>query len=376
MHRILSSLYEATLDDARWPEVSALIDAACLSKGNSLVVGKGHSQADGRILFSRFCKNGEREENAERQYFDLYYPNDERVPCLTRLHNGLLVPTRDLFTAHQLKTSPVYNEFLRESYQAGLNVRLDGPDGSSIYWILADPIRTDGWGSSQVELIEHLLPHIRQFVRVRQALAGMGLLGLSLMNLLDNARVGVIQLDINGRIRVANERALDILRKGDGLSDERSFLRARLPAENNRLKKLLAGALPALGDPPTGGSMTVGRPSGKRRLVLHVIPSAGKQSDGYERLAGPLVEIIEPENQPGIKPGLVAAVLGITSTESQVAVMLAEGRAVRDIAAALRCQENTVRYHVKQMHQKLGISRRAELVRLVMSSARGSESNS
>ena len=229
--------------------------------------------------------------------------------------DSVIVPTRDLFTAHELKTSPVYNEFLRESYQASLNVRLDGSDGSSIYWTLADPTHGNGWGTEQVELIEHLLPHIRQFVRVRQALAGKGLLGLSLMKLLDNARVGIIQLDINGRIRVANGRAVDILREGDGLSDERGFLRARLPADNSRLKNLLAGALPAFGDPPVSGSMTIRRSSGKRRLVLHVIPNAGGQADEYHRFAGPLVEIIEPGNHAGIEPGLVGVALGITSRD-------------------------------------------------------------
>ena len=371
VRQVLSSLYEAMLDDARWPAASASIDAACRTKGNALVVAKGHSQADGQIFFARFCKTGEREEDDERRYFDLYYPIDERIPWMPRLPDSVLVPTRDLFTAHELKTSPVYNEFLRESYQASLNVRLDGSDGSSIYWTLADPTQGNGWGTEQVELIKHLLPHMRQFVRVRQALEFKGLLGLSLMKLLDNARVGVIQLDINGRIRVANGRALDILREGDGLSDERSFLRARLPADNNRLKNLLARALPAFGDPPVSGSMTIRRPSGKRRLVLHVIPNAGGQADEYDPFAGPLVEIIEPGNHPDIEPGLVGVALGITSRESQVAVMLAEGRAVSDIAMALRCQENTVRYHIKQMHQKLGISRRAELVRLVMSLASG-----
>ena len=49
--------------------------------------------------------------------------------------------------------------------------------------------------------------------------------------------------------------------------------------------------------------------------------------------------------------------------------MLAEGRAVRDIAADAGCQVNTIQFHVKQIHNKLGISVRGELVRLVLSLA-------
>ena len=373
VHRVLGSLHDAMLDDARWPAASAWIDAAFCSRGNALVVGRGRSQADAQIFFTRFCKEGEREEDAERRYFDLYYPGDERVPRITRLPDSLLVPTRDLFTSQELKTSPVYNEFLRDNYQNSLNARLEAPDGSSIFWILADPRKSDGWGTAEVELLELLLPHIRQFVRVRQALASKGLLGLSLLSLLDNARVGILQLDTDGRIRVANGRALQVLREGDGLFDERSFLRAKLPADNSRLKGLLRNALPAVGDTPASGSMTVQRPAGKQGLVLHVIPIAADQTDSYVRPARALVQIIEPGIQPDLDPGLVAASLGLTSTESRVVAMLAGGSAVRDIALVMGCQENTVRFHIKQMHQKLGVSRRTELVRLVMSLAGRSE---
>ena len=39
--RILASLYDAMLDDARWPATSALIDEACGVVGNDLMVGEG-----------------------------------------------------------------------------------------------------------------------------------------------------------------------------------------------------------------------------------------------------------------------------------------------------------------------------------------------
>ncbi len=38
--RCLESLYEAALDDARWPAASPLIDEDCGVRGSCLVVGK------------------------------------------------------------------------------------------------------------------------------------------------------------------------------------------------------------------------------------------------------------------------------------------------------------------------------------------------
>ncbi len=39
--RTLAAIYDAMLDDARWPAASALIDEACGITGNDLLVGGG-----------------------------------------------------------------------------------------------------------------------------------------------------------------------------------------------------------------------------------------------------------------------------------------------------------------------------------------------
>ena len=57
--RILTSLHEATLDDAHWSETSALLDEACGAKGNHLVCGAGRSVDDVRIFLARFFTGGD-----------------------------------------------------------------------------------------------------------------------------------------------------------------------------------------------------------------------------------------------------------------------------------------------------------------------------
>ena len=69
---VLLSLHEAALDDSLWPAASARIDEACGMLGSALVVGKGDSQEDGQIFFSRFCYRGERFDEWEDWYFTNY----------------------------------------------------------------------------------------------------------------------------------------------------------------------------------------------------------------------------------------------------------------------------------------------------------------
>ena len=141
---ILAALYDAMLDDARWPAASALLDDACGITGNDLMVGEG-SKDDVRALFIGSYHRGQRREDLEREYFENYHPADERVPRFRQLPDSRLAHVTDLYTAEELKTSPTYNEMLpRAGCQDGLNIRLDGPDGSHITWGLGDPRRL-GW---------------------------------------------------------------------------------------------------------------------------------------------------------------------------------------------------------------------------------------
>ena len=206
-------------------------------------------------------------------------------------------------------------------------------------------------------------------MRVRQALVNAEALGASATGLLDDSRVGVIHLDRRGMILAANDRARDLLQRGDGLSDRGGFLGARLSADNARLKKLLEHALPPFGSEAAGGSMTVGRSSALTRLVLHVNPVSVQQMDISASRVAALVLVVDPESQPSIDAALVAEALDLTPTESQVAAWLAEGRTVRDIAAATRRKESSVRWFIRQIYEKQGISRQADLVRLVLSIA-------
>ena len=65
-------------------------------------------------------------------------------------------------------------------------------------------------------------------------------------------------------------------------------------------------------------------------------------------------------------PEFVAESLGLTPAESRVAVALAEGKTVRDIAEATGRTKHTVRWLFRQIYRKLGISTQAQLVRLVL----------
>lgn len=289
LERILALLNDAMLDDAHWPAASALIDEACGLSGNALMVGDGPKEAV-RVGFVGLYQRGQRREEFEREYLELYHPIDERVPRVRQLPECRLVHTKDLYTDEEKKTSPVYNDlFRRARYQDSLAVRLDGMDGSHMSLGLGDPVDRQGWGSSRIALIERLLPHIRQFVRVRQVLGRARAYETTATGLLENRRLGIIHLDQSGLILAANDRARQFLLRQDGLADRDGELCALAPADQPHLQRLVAAALPVGGAAPVSGSMPLRRANGVPPLVVHVKPVSALQPDyPAHRGAGPV----------------------------------------------------------------------------------------
>ena len=167
----------------------------------------------------------------------------------------------------------------------------------------------------------------------------------------------------------ANDRGGAILRSGDGLTDRDGTLRATLPEEDAALQGLLARALPYLGGPGAGGSMMVKRENSVSRLVVHVSPVNERGPELWQGRVGALVLAVDPTDRLGIDPERVGDILGLTPAQTYLAVSLAEGRTIREIAAEMGRSVNTVRWHIRHIYTRHGLSRQVELIRLVMSLA-------
>ena len=63
----------------------------------------------------------------------------------------------------------------------------------------------------------------------------------------------------------------------------------------------------------------------------------------------------------------MAEALGLTPGESQVAVWLAEGKSVAEMARVTGHTRKAIYWHLQQIYQKHHISRQVDLVRLVLS---------
>jgi DNA-binding CsgD family transcriptional regulator len=98
-------------------------------------------------------------------------------------------------------------------------------------------------------------------------------------------------------------------------------------------------------------------------LQVRRIPGAtARGSDAPLPLA--LIVLIDPECRPRISPATLRRMFQLTPAESSVFSAVVHGDTPREIAGARGVSVATVRFQLKQIFRKVGVSRRADLVTL------------
>ena len=97
-------------------------------------------------------------------------------------------------------------------------------------------------------------------------------------------------------------------------------------------------------------------------LAVRVNPVSDGGDGARRSRLGALVLVVDPVERAGVDPDRVGDLLGLTRAERDLAVLLAQGKAVREVAHATGRSETTVRWHVRQIYAKHGLSRQVQLV--------------
>ena len=355
---------EAELDESVWAAASKLIDESCGLRGNDLLLAKIGSHGGMDVHLRWLFLRGEPNPQLEREYLEEFARIDERPAAGLAVPPGELAHTTDLLPDKVRRNSVTYNEWLiPNAGENCLNVGIPVSGELSMAWSLVGPGGGDpsDWTSEQVDRIRRLLPHVRQFVRVRWALAEARADGMGTLALLDTRCLGMLLLDRQGQILEANDRARTLLAVGSSLTVRAGRLSADWPADRNRVDELLDAAC----NRRHGGSTPIVRLCGPP-LVLYATPTSDPVPHFGKRCAARIL-IAEPFTASAVNANRVCEALGLTPAQGRVAAALAAGGTTASIAAATHRTEAAVRWNIREALQRLGLSRQTDLVRVVLS---------
>ncbi len=160
-----------------------------------------------------------------------------------------------------------------------------------------------------------------------------------------------------------------MLGAGDGVSLDEGKLQPARAFETNVLAAHLRGAA-LLG--PGGecedevGALLIGRPSGKRPYALLVAPLLPARDDDEIAAARMVVFVADLESHGGALAPRLTQFFGLSKAEARVAAGIVEGRRLQEIARASDVRMPTVRTQLRAALKKIGVTRQADLVRVVL----------
>jgi DNA-binding CsgD family transcriptional regulator len=227
------------------------------------------------------------------------------------------------------------------------------------------PAHRGAFDVADLEFAARLQPHLirahalsRSFAEAR-ATQGGGLAAL------DGADRAYLIVDEESRIREANTAAHRLLAEGDVLASVGGRLTARDRTVRRELESLLAAATSRDRGRRQGGSAAAPSAGRVRPLVLAVTPLNADDAGAFAAGRNALVSVTDLEAAPVPPAEELRRLFGLTAAEARVALALYEGLTIRDIADAFGVSRHTVRFQIARAHEKAGVSRQAELVRLI-----------
>ncbi len=233
--------------------------------------------------------------------------------------------------------------------QNGLRVRLDGPQRTRIFWSSGDPVGNEGWSAWQTRLISEILPHVRQFVRVRHALAQSGARNRALGKLIENNDSAIIELDRQGRVRTMNNRGQELLKEGSLLTDQDNRIVAASPIQQAELQGVCNRAAPVYGTSAQSGSLTLRDQDGRIGGVVHAIPTDERSARFRSPEIATVLVIAEAGGSEQEGATELKRRFQLTISEAEIAMALAEGKSLRQIADETNRTKNTVIWHKKHI---------------------------
>ncbi len=363
----VAAFYEANIDPAAWPRaLQRLADSF-----GADVCGVVHRDFAARE--ARFVQAYGLAQPALDEYATRSGRNDAWLADEKRCRTGAVFAGSQIISAAALSDTPFHREWL-----AGINV------ADALFCVLHQHERTaavcalyrrsgrPAFGAEEVARLESIAARLASAYRLGSEVRRQQAERQAVIEALDVVPIGVITVDRAGTIIRANRYAQTVLASGEGLARSEGGLILERPGQRVRLRDVLAQTNKnrATAGLPEVVLYTVPRFRRQRPLTCLIAPVGGTDAG---RADGPaaLVFVSDPERTVAFEPMRIARLYGLSRAEARVAALLARGLRLEEIGEHLGIAYETVRKHLKQIFTKTGVSRQAELVRVLVTGPAG-----
>lgn len=363
LNSIIQKIYETAIDSDALGEVlhslESLFAASMVSYlEQSPQTGKGYSL--GTIGLSQ--KN-------ISQYTSYYGPRSQWFKELTAYKQGAVFVDQMMVNYDGYLESETYNDFqLKHDMAHGLALITQSQKDSFRYVVLRRSKKLGFYDNDELQIANTLLPHLLQANQIQRKLAIESSLLKSFEHAFNHLAAGVALVNTKQEVVFLNQAAKAIIKRQDGLNMSRDTLSARDPNDNTQLKQAIqkAFALHSEGTIGAENTCTINRRHHLYPYQLLIMPLAEScLPDSYSDALA-LVMIHDPNSHQLCAEEVIANLYGLTKTEARIAQSMCNLLTTSEIAEIHDMSENGVRFHSKNIYQKLQVKRQADVVSLIL----------
>lgn len=369
---LVGDIYDAALEPSRWGRV--LQQLAALAECNSAIVtALDHLNPAYTLAFTHNIP-----EPALRAYreagLDAFEMEFHGRPLIERGPGSVLLSTEVYGSQEEYvrRGGEFYRRCLKPSnihYLGGCLI-----DHGDFRWGALGIHRPEDWPALTQEhrdLLGRLGPHVRRALQIHRQISLTQQQNAALYALLGTMRVGVILLDIGGRVVFANPAAEALLRRQRLLQITPGGLQCTDPAQHRQLQQFIRGAIDTSqrdchGN--TGGVMGLVDPSRRLPLMLSVLPLSSVEAwqDLRSDNIGAALFLTDPEQGCRVSEKLLRENYGLSPREIEICQRFVNNPALATLAPELNLALISLRTFLKSIYEKTGQHSQAELMRLLM----------
>ena len=220
--------------------------------------------------------------------------------------------------------------------------------------------------SEEPVAVKGYLPHLAASMSQLRTFQRLQSLYGAVLTMLDRVGTGLLLVDSELRVVVANVTAERLLEAGDGL---RRDARGRLAALDQNDAITLRTAVTEIAAASRGEQENasrffgVTRPSRRDRYLIELSPLRDSRGEIENDFAGAMITLIDPDEPEVIRLHGMREIYGLTGAELAVAEHLVDGLSHTDMADERGVTPGTIHSQVRSIYRKTRSSNRTELVR-------------
>ncbi|WP_116365175.1 helix-turn-helix transcriptional regulator [Parahaliea mediterranea] len=369
--QLLGLIYDGPLEDRPWqsalPQLRERFDAQVAS----LVLRPPAQDDNGLILNS--LRDGADESLADPNDWEVIAYREQffALDPFINLPLNRVVALEDMLDAQELEHSDYYRHYLQPVNLFHILGIDTAEPGGMVARLRFSRRRQDGAFDRQDRaLLERIAPHLQRALHIHARLSRTTSERDLYAGAVNQLAVATIILDETGRVLNTNALAKALLEERNGLLEKDQHLQVGSRELNRRLQEALTTVIRAQqrGEASVVRALRVARSDGHADLglVIRPIPS----SEWGEGQASPCaaVFISDPELRESASQNTLGELFGLTPAEANLAILLSRGLSLAEVSEAQNVSQHTARAQLKSIFAKTGVSRQAELVRLVLKS--------